>query len=60
MRARFPRLQGVLRGSRLYLFGGEDGMRRPLAQLLCLDLAAMTWSAPETTGGLRAVTSPPP
>jgi hypothetical protein len=42
--------QGVLRGSQLFVFGGEDVMRRPLGQLLQLDLDTLQWSVPETTG----------
>lgn len=41
---------GCLVGSRLYLFGGEDVMRRPLGELLVLDLATWQWSRPETSG----------
>lgn len=43
-------MQGVLRGSHLFLFGGEDVMRRPLGQLLQLDLDTLQWSAPDTSG----------
>jgi hypothetical protein len=42
---------GVLLGSKLYIFGGEDVLRRPLAELVCLDLDTMQWSVPETAGG---------
>ena len=38
-------------GSRLFIFGGEDVLRRPLGELLVLDLNTMTWSKPETQGG---------
>ncbi|PRW20510.1 acyl- -binding domain-containing 4 [Chlorella sorokiniana] len=41
---------GVLVGSRLFVFGGEDVMRRPLGELLVLDLATWRWSRPETSG----------
>ncbi|KAI3430306.1 hypothetical protein D9Q98_004902 [Chlorella vulgaris] len=41
---------GVLLGSKLYIFGGEDVLRRPLAELVCLDLDTMQWSVPETAG----------
>jgi hypothetical protein len=44
-------LQGCLVGSRLFIFGGEDAMRRPLGELLVLDLATWQWSRPETSGG---------
>jgi hypothetical protein len=46
----FPGLQGCLIGSRLFIFGGEDAMRRPLGELLVLDLATWQWSRPETSG----------
>ncbi len=45
-------LQGLLVGSRLFVFGGEDVMRRPLGELLVLDLATWRWSRPETSGAL--------
>ncbi|KAI7839120.1 hypothetical protein COHA_007124 [Chlorella ohadii] len=41
---------GLLVGSRLFVFGGEDVMRRPLGELLVLDLATWRWSRPETSG----------
>lgn len=48
--ARRLALQGVLVGSRLFLFGGEDVMRRPLGELLVLDLQTWHWSRPESSG----------
>ncbi|KAK2079446.1 hypothetical protein QBZ16_003138 [Prototheca wickerhamii] len=45
----------VLIGGSLWLFGGEDVSRRPLNELLVLDLASRTWRAPATTGS-----APPP
>ena len=45
-------LQGVMVGSRLFVFGGEDVLRRPLGELLVLDMQTMQWSRPETTGAL--------
>ncbi|KAL4424739.1 hypothetical protein ABPG77_000082 [Micractinium sp. CCAP 211/92] len=41
---------GCLLGSKLFIFGGEDVMRRPLGELLVLDLETMQWSRPETQG----------
>ncbi|PSC67948.1 acyl-binding domain-containing 4-like isoform X1 isoform A [Micractinium conductrix] len=41
---------GVLVGSKLFIFGGEDMMRRPLGELLVLDLATWQWSRPEASG----------
>ena len=38
-------------GSKLFIFGGEDMMRRPLGELLVLDLATWQWSRPEASGG---------
>jgi len=48
-----PQLGGhtaTLIGSSLYIFGGEDNSRRLNNDLHILDLEAMEWSAPETTG----------
>jgi hypothetical protein len=44
----------TLVGSRVYVFGGEDARRRPLAELWVLDLAAMEWARPAAAG------APPP
>ena len=46
--------QGCLVGSKLFVFGGEDVMRRPLGELLVLDLATWRWSRPETSGASGA------
>ncbi|KAI3470525.1 hypothetical protein Pfo_027188 [Paulownia fortunei] len=45
----------TLFGSKLIMFGGEDGNRRLLNDVHVLDLETMTWSAVETTQ-----TPPPP
>lgn len=37
-------------GSSVFIFGGEDSSRRPIGDLLVLDLAAMAWVRPDTTG----------
>lgn len=39
----------TLFGSKLIMFGGEDGNRRLLNDVHVLDLETMTWSAVETT-----------
>ncbi|KAL4422567.1 hypothetical protein ABPG75_008764 [Micractinium tetrahymenae] len=41
---------GCLVGSKLFIFGGEDVLRRPLGELLVLNLETMQWSRPETHG----------
>ena len=40
----------ALVGSKLYVFGGEDVMRRPLGDLWALDLESWSWLAPEAGG----------
>ncbi|EIE23784.1 galactose oxidase [Coccomyxa subellipsoidea C-169] len=37
-------------GSSVFIFGGEDSSRRPLGELVILDLAAMAWVRADTTG----------
>lgn len=37
-------------GKRVYLFGGEDVMRRPLGDMWALDLEAMAWVKPDVKG----------
>lgn len=44
----------MLVGSCLWVFGGEDAGRRPLAELHALDLASMTWSSPQLAAGSKA------
>ena len=44
-------------GSKLFVFGGEDVVRRPLGELLVLDLATWRWSRPETSGAPITVVS---
>lgn len=48
--ARPSLLQATLIGDRVYVFGGEDVLRRPMGQLLVLDLPSRTWSYPEFSG----------
>ncbi len=43
-------LQATIIGSSVFIFGGEDSSRRPLGELVILDLAAMAWVRPDTTG----------
>ena len=43
-------VQVTLVGSSVFIFGGEDSSRRPIGDLLVLDLAAMAWVRPDTTG----------
>lgn len=50
--------QATLVGDKLWLFGGEDCHRRPLADLYCLDLASLSWSAVEVPG--KPAHKPPP
>jgi hypothetical protein len=45
-------------GERLYVFGGEDCNRRPLADLHVLDLPTLTWRALAPPG--KPHTKPPP
>lgn len=40
----------TLIGKRVYIFGGEDVLRRPLGDLWALDLDTLSWIKPETTG----------
>lgn len=42
--------QATLVGQRVWVFGGEDSLRRPLGDLHVLDLATMEWGVPATTG----------
>ena len=44
----------ALLGSRIYVFGGEDPLRKPLNDLWFLDLESVTWSQPQPEG------TPPP
>lgn len=37
-------------GSSVYIFGGEDSSRRPMGELLVLDLVSMAWVRPDTSG----------
>jgi hypothetical protein len=53
-----PRKQATLVGDRLYIFGGEDCNRRPLADLYILDLSTLTWTAVDVPGKPHA--KPPP
>ncbi len=41
------RLQACLVGDALWVFGGEDGGRRALADVAVLDLPSLTWSTPQ-------------
>ncbi|PNW86136.1 hypothetical protein CHLRE_02g074650v5 [Chlamydomonas reinhardtii] len=45
----------TLIGDKVWVFGGEDGSRRALADVFVLDLASLTWSTPEVSGK-----APPP
>ncbi|KAG2425945.1 hypothetical protein HXX76_013318 [Chlamydomonas incerta] len=45
----------TLIGDKVWVFGGEDGSRRALADVFVLDLASLTWSSPEVSGK-----APPP
>ncbi|KAG2435000.1 hypothetical protein HYH02_011998 [Chlamydomonas schloesseri] len=45
----------TLIGDKVWVFGGEDGSRRPLADVHVLDLASLTWSTPQLSGK-----APPP
>ena len=40
----------TLIGGKVYVFGGEDGARRPLNDLHVLDLSAMCWQHPKVLG----------
>jgi hypothetical protein len=57
-----PRARGghtaSLVGQRLYVFGGEDCRRRPLADLHVLDLQTMEWAALEPPGAAHAKPAP--
>lgn len=41
---------GVIIGSKLYVFGGEDPNRKPLDELWTLDLTTWTWDKPTVSG----------
>ncbi|CAL8471826.1 g11368 [Coccomyxa elongata] len=40
----------TLVGGNVYIFGGEDSSRRPMGELLVLDLVSMAWVRPDTSG----------
>eukprot|EP00887_Chlorella_sp_A99_P000351 scaffold13.g351.t1 len=40
----------TLVGDKVFVFGGEDALRRPMGELLMLDLATREWKHPETSG----------
>jgi hypothetical protein len=50
--------QATLLGEKLYVFGGEDCSRCPLADLFVLDLATLAWTKLEPPGKQHA--KPPP
>lgn len=56
--AQFTHPQATLVGEQLYVFGGEDAARRPLADLHILDLSTLAWRALEVPG--KAHAKPPP
>ena len=43
-------LQATIVGDKVYVFGGEDALRRPMGELVVLDLSTREWSVPETSG----------